>query len=57
MWVSIIVFIAGAVCFAILQRSNSTRESLNNRLIDITSDEREREAQNISSSSKSTSKN
>ena len=56
-WVSIIVFIVGAVCFAILQHSNSTRESLNNRLIDITSDEREREVQNISSSSKSTSKN
>lgn len=47
-WVSIIVFIAGAVGFALLQRSTSTRESLTNRLIDITSDEREREEQKTS---------
>ncbi|MDF0753156.1 prolipoprotein diacylglyceryl transferase [Gardnerella greenwoodii] len=48
-WVSIIVFIFAAVGFALLQKSNTTREMLIERLIDITSDEREREEQNISS--------
>ena len=48
-WVSIIVFICATVAFALLQNSTSTRESLVERLIDITSDERERESQNTSS--------
>ena len=56
-WVSIIVFIFAAVGFALLQKSNTTREMLIDRLIDITSDEREREEQNVSSKKiKSTSK-
>ena len=48
-WVSIIVFMCATIVFALLQKSTSTRESLVERLIDITSDERERESQNTSS--------
>ncbi len=52
-WVSIIVFIIATVAFALLQRSSSTRDSLIERLIDVTSDERERESQNVNAKIKS----
>lgn len=44
-WVSILVFLLAALCVILLQRSASTRDELVERLIDVTSDEKEREAQ------------
>lgn len=44
-WVSILVFLLAALCVILLQRSASTRNELVERLIDVTSDEKEREAQ------------
>lgn len=44
-WVSILVFLLAALCVILLQRSAGTRDELVERLIDVTSDEKEREAQ------------
>lgn len=44
-WVSMLVFLLAALCVILLQRSASTRDELVERLIDVTSDEKEREAQ------------
>lgn len=44
-WVSLVIFILAAISFALLQRSKNSRNTLTERLIDITADERERESQ------------